>query len=121
MDRPKEARGAGAFERKLIQIKFAQANGSGRLQPRRHFRVLGGNSARKYLTSRRGANPGRVDVILQRDRHSEERTEPGISASLSIARLGIYQGLGFCKSDEAVQRGIKFPNPRKTQFRQLFR
>jgi hypothetical protein len=89
-----------------MQVRLAKQDCSRILQPSDYLSVSGWNPVFEQLTRSSGANTNGVDVILQGDRDSVERSSPLPLPLLLLRRMCRFHRLTPRDRDEGIQRGI---------------
>src|SRR5258708_5956716 len=122
MNGTKVTRSASTFKSELIQIKFAHADRTGRLEARGDLGILSGNTPAKHLTRSGSLNAGGVDIVFKSDRNAPQRIQRLRTASPSlVASSSVRQSAVLRNRNKAIQPRVKFLDASQAQFRQFFR
>ena len=113
---PAARRGAGPEVGPLGQVGLAEDDRAGRLQPRHDERVIG-RAPRERPGAGRRRHAGGVDVVLDDDRHPEQRA-PVALASRAVGRPCVGEGRRADR-DHRFERRVELADAPEIEVRQL--
>ena len=119
MDRAEITDGRTTAVGKLLQVQFAEEHRPGSFQPANNLGVLRRNAILEYAARRGGSHAGRVDEVLQCNRHPVQRTFPVAPLNLPFSCARLRKCGISCYRNESVQLAVQPLYTTKTCLRQL--
>src|SRR5262249_43150872 len=106
---------AGAGERHLIEIQFAEQHCAGCFEPASYFCIFGGNTIVEDSCGCSRTNARGVDIVLEGERNPVNWTEPSARLEAAVGFAGLIECRVRLSSNEGVQLRIELVDVGETE------